>query len=137
MRLIKLTLITATNIGLCLTTACKHRSQTDTNNEMDKTNYTTGYLKNSELQYETYLQKDILEGVFSDILKLPISKLKEKKYPDYTGSKDQWDISQVFLRYIVPDSLNKSLRENFYEELKTDTVQAIIQRMLDKMRGIE
>ncbi len=81
------------------------------------------YLENIEIQYETQSQKAVILEVLNDMLKITPEMLKQKKYPNYTGEKDQWDCRIVLDRYFVPDDPSKTLSDDFYNEITTRTVQ--------------
>ncbi len=86
----------------------------------------------SELQYETEQQKECIITALSDIINKDLSEdeLKNKKYPDYKGKKNQWDWPTLINKYFVPADQNITLGDDFYTKLKGKEIQEQIQEIL-------
>ena len=90
------------------------------------------YLQNSELQYETEMQKEIIITALSDILNfdLSVEELKDKRYPNYTGKPNQWNLPTLINKYFVPEDENITFGKNIYKQLRKkrvyDTINEIV-----------
>ena len=90
------------------------------------------FFLNAEIQYETEQQKESIITALNDILNfdLSVEELKNKKYPDYTGKPNQWDLPTLINKYFVPADKNITLGKNFYNQLRKkrvyDTIQEIV-----------
>lgn len=94
-------------------------------------NSVADYFENSELQYETEIQKENISAALDDILKLSEEQLKERKYKDYTGKENQWDLPTLIYRHFVPDG-PKNLGENFYHDVKLQVAQNQVKEILEE-----
>jgi hypothetical protein len=97
---------------LCLLAACRN---TD--------NPVYNYFKHAELQYDSNTQKQNIITALNDILNLPEDELKAKRYKDYSGKDQQWDLPTLIVRHFVPDKQNKSFGDNFYHDIKSEKVK--------------
>lgn len=95
-----------------------------------KKSQTARYFDGVEVQYENKAQKDTIIQALNDILNLSEEDLKTKRYPDYAGRRDIWNLSVMISRYFVPDDPNKSLGDNLYRELKSNEVQQKIKKIM-------
>ena len=91
------------------------------------------YLDNAELQFEGDAQKANIFAALKDALNLPVNRLKLKRYSDYTGKKNQWDLPTLFNKHFVPDTGNKTLGENFFRDVKSPKVKTRIIAILKNM----
>ena len=91
------------------------------------------YFENAELQYEGEVQKENILTALEDILRLPEDELRTRRYKDYTGKDDAWDLPTLIYRHFVPDE-QKNLGDNFYEDVKTKEMQEKIERMIAQLR---
>ena len=91
------------------------------------------YLENAELQYEGETQEENIVAALKDILSLPELILRAKKYKDYTGNENQWDLPTLIERHFVPDRKDKSLGDNFYHDAKLEEVQKKIRQILEEI----
>ena len=98
----------------------------------DSDNQVLNYLSNAELQYEGEVQKENLITAMNDILNLSEEQLKLKKYKDYSGNENQWDLQTLIHKHFVPDKEDKTLGNNFYHDVKAKEVQEIIKKFLDQ-----
>ncbi|MEA1874921.1 MAG: hypothetical protein U9N51_10925 [Bacteroidota bacterium] len=92
------------------------------------------FFKTAELQYETEQQKESIITALNDILNLSLSKeeeLRNKRYPNYTGEKEQWDLLTLLNRYFVPAEQNITLGDNFYTQIKRKEVYEQIDEILE------
>lgn len=92
------------------------------------------YLKGAELQYEGKLQKENIITALNDILKLSAEQLKTKKYKDYTGKENKWNLPTLIYRHFVPDAKNKTLGNNFYRDLKSRETQIEIKKIIMRIK---
>jgi hypothetical protein len=87
------------------------------------------YFENAELQYEGEIQKENILTALEDILRLPEDELRSRKYKDYTGKDDAWDLSTLIVSHFVPDG-KKNLGNNFYKDVKTKEMREKIKQMI-------
>ena len=90
------------------------------------------YLKSAELQYETEIQKENIANALNDILNLSEEQLKEKRYKDYTGRENQWDLPTLIYRHFVPEPPGTTLGDNFFQDIKSEETQEQIKQFLGK-----
>jgi len=90
------------------------------------------YLKGAELQYETEIQKENIANALNDILNLSEEQLKEKRYKDYTGRENQWDLPTLIYRYFVPEPPGTTLGDNFFQDVKSEETQEQVKQFLEK-----
>jgi hypothetical protein len=98
-------------------------------------NQVLNYFINSELQYETNTQKENIITALYDILNLSEEELKQKKYKNYLGQENQWDLPTLIYKHFVPDKQNKHLGDNFYHDIKSKDVKVEIIKTLDKLNN--
>lgn len=91
------------------------------------------YFSKAEIQYEGKEQEDNIIQALKDILSLPESELKEKRYSDYSGKPGQWDLQTLIQKHVVPDSSEKTLGKNFYRDVKAEEVQVEIRKLLERI----
>ena len=93
------------------------------------------YFENAELQYEGKVQEENIVTALNDILNLSEEELKTKRYKDYSGKEDQWDLPTLIYRHFVPDKKDKTLGNNFYHDVKSKEVQKQIKKILEKIKS--
>ena len=91
------------------------------------------YLQGAEIQYETDQQRETLVSAMGDALSLSAEQLKTKKYRDFLGKENQWDLPTLINKYFVPNQAEKTLGNNFYHDLKTKEAQTEIKNILAKL----
>jgi hypothetical protein len=82
-----------------------------------KNNAVVEYLENAEVQYEGEEQKENIIKALKDALHLPPEILQGKRYRDYQGNENSWDLVEVIYHHFVPDSNKKVLGPNFYYDI--------------------
>lgn len=97
-------------------------------------NPVSDYFENAELQYEGKSQEENIVTALSDILNLPEEQLKTKRYKNYTGKENQWDLSTLIYRHFIPDKSSKSLGGDFYHDVKSKEVQKEIKIILERIK---
>ncbi len=120
----KIVLLPAVLLLLITGPGCSHR-----------VNPVADYLKNAELQYEGKAQEETIAAALNDILSLPDEQLKAKKYSDYAGTKDQWDLPTLISRHFVPDRKGKSLGDSFYCDVCSEEARREIRKILERMKS--
>ena len=94
------------------------------------------FFKNAELQYETESQKESIITALNDILNfdLSVEELKNKKYSNYTGEENQWDLPTLVNRYFVSEDKNNTFSIKMYKQLRNkriyDTIEEIIRELI-------
>ncbi|MCD4783612.1 MAG: hypothetical protein K8T10_07250 [Candidatus Eremiobacteraeota bacterium] len=91
------------------------------------------YLKNVELQYEGEVQKENIKTALQDILTLTLDQLKKKRYRDYKGKENQWDLPTLIEKHFVPAKSGITLGDNFYKDVKSMEVQNEVKIILDRL----
>ena len=92
------------------------------------------YFENVELQYEGKSQEENIIHALNDILHLSENELRSRKYRDYTGKDNQWDLSTLISSHFVPDK-GVSLGNNFFHDVKADEVQERVRQILKQIGG--
>jgi hypothetical protein len=95
------------------------------------------YLDNAELQCETEAQKQNIMRALNDVLTLSGQELAMRRYEDYTGKADEWDLPTLIHRHFVPDRKGKTLGSRFYTDAASARVQAQVRRILDRLSGAD
>lgn len=88
------------------------------------------YLNNAQLKFDNKIERDNILKACNDGLKLSTSDLKEIKYKDDSGKEDQWSLQTLFNNHFIPDKPGLSWGNNFYEDLKQDSVQVILYKII-------
>ena len=112
----------------------------NTTSKSSQTDEVYEFFKNAELQYETQAQKESIITALDDILNLSLLKeeeLRNKKYPNYTGENEQWDLLTLLNRYFVPADQNITLGNNFYTQIKRKEVYEQIAEILAEIQSDE
>ena len=81
------------------------------------------------------MQKENIITGLNDILILSEEQLINKKYPNYTGEEEQWDLMTLLYRYFVPAEQNITLGNNFYLKIKTKYVQKQIKQIIANLQN--
>lgn len=88
------------------------------------------FLEHSELQYEGDVQKETIKEALKDILAMDEKYLREKRYRDYTGKENQWDLQTLIYRHFVPSDQSYTLGDHFYSDVRAFAVKMKINRIL-------
>lgn len=91
-----------------------------------------GYIKNSQLKFSNKMQRDVVKGAMYDILTLDKEYLEERRYKDSEGNDNKWDLRQVVQNYFVPNKPGYSLGDDFYTDVKSDSVMVEIANLYMK-----
>ncbi len=91
------------------------------------------YLRNAEIQYETFDQGENLINALNDALILPPDSLQIKRYEDYTGKKNQWDLFTIVQAHIVPEN-QVSIEQDFYKNIQLNSSKDEIKKLLEKLK---
>lgn len=100
----------------------------------NKDNPVFDYFQNAELQCEGKEQRENIVTALNDILNLSEEKLKVKRYKDYSGKENDWDLSMLIYRHFVPDNNGDSLGNDFYHDIKSEEVQKEIRKILERIK---
>ena len=90
------------------------------------------YVKNSQLKFSNKVQRDDIKGALYDILTLDKKYLEQQKYRDSSGTEGQWDLKKLMSNYFVPTKPGLTLGNNFYEDVKADSVMVEVARIYSK-----
>jgi hypothetical protein len=90
---------------------------------------TYNFFYNVEVQCETGFQRNEIIKAINDMLTLDTISLKNKKYSNYNQEGEFWTIIELIHKYFVPDAQNKTLGDNFYQEIKKTNVRNILKKI--------
>lgn len=93
-------------------------------------NRVLNYLKNSELKFDNKIQRDNIMDAGKDVILLSSDDLKLRRYKDYDGNENQWDLQTLFTKHFVPKKPGLDWGDDFYHEVKQDSVQAFMSHIL-------
>ncbi|MDO8432541.1 MAG: hypothetical protein Q7S58_09050 [Candidatus Binatus sp.] len=94
-------------------------------------NVVADYLDGAEQQSETDDQGQVIKQAFTDMLNVPVDRLRKKRYPDYRMHPDTWPITEVLYRYIVPAAPVRFEGDEFFRDVKQPDAQKIVRVWLD------
>lgn len=97
-------------------------------------NQTIDYLDNAELQYEGTMQKENIVKALRDALHLPPEILKGKRYSDYEGNENVWDLRAVVVHHFVPRSKEKTLGQGFYQDITSEEGKKKVKEILKTLQ---
>lgn len=91
------------------------------------------YLRGAELQCEEPQVANIHRAL-EDLATLPVTALRARRYLDYTGTPDAWDLPSVLRSHFVPDDRSKAGivddPDAFWAAADSDEVRTLAQEML-------
>lgn len=114
--------ILAAFIFLLTVQGCSHKAA----------NPVLNYIKNSQLTFSNRMQRDVVKAAMLDILTLDKKYLVEMRYKDSNGNDSAWNLQQVVQYYFVPKKPGVSLGDDFYSDVKSDSVMVEIGRLYMK-----
>jgi len=91
-----------------------------------------GYIKHSQLKFSNKMQRDVVKEAMLDILTLDKEYLEDRRYKDSEGNENKWDLRQVVQNYFVPNKPGYSLGDDFYSDVKADSVMVEIGKLYMK-----
>jgi hypothetical protein len=100
----------------------------------DSSNPVLAYLRDAELQYEGEEQKENIRIALQDMITLDEKELAKRRYKDYQGQPDQWDLPTLIYRHFVPGGKVNSLGNNFFRDVTSDEVRRILQKFLKRLK---
>ncbi len=84
------------------------------------------YLDNSELKYSNKMQRDVVMLAARDVTMLSSDDLKKERYKDDDGNEAQWDLQTLFTRRFIPKKQSLSWGDDFYHDVKADSVLGVM-----------
>jgi len=76
----------------------------------------------------------VLKQALTDMLELPIERLREKTYPDYEMHPDSWSITVILERYIEPKRQDMRIGDDrFFDDMRKPEAQRPIHEWLAKL----
>lgn len=96
-------------------------------------NSVAAFLRNAERQTETDEQRKEVQRALRDMLEKPPAELRQIRYSDYAGKKNEWSVTQLLQHYFVPSRPAALDETHFYEDLKAPAARAAVQRQLNKV----
>lgn len=106
--------------AVCLSTGCGKKGG----------NPVADYLRNSELNYSNKQQRDVVMQAARDVSMLSSDDLKKEKYTDDSGNERSWDLQTLFTRRFVPKKSGLSWGDDFYHDVKADSVLMVMSYIL-------
>ena len=88
------------------------------------------FLTGAERQVETDAQKEEIRHVFRDLLSLPPSQVKDRRYADYQGQPGTWTAPQLIEKYYVPVKPMRLDNDQFYRDIGTPEARVLIGNLL-------
>ncbi len=92
------------------------------------------YLDGAELQYEGDAQRENIIAALEDVLHLSPEVLQGKRYRDYQGNENVWDLRTVIARHFVPRSKDKMLGLHFHHDITSKEVKSVVAEILENLR---
>jgi hypothetical protein len=79
-------------------------------------------------------RRQVLKQALTDMLDLPVERLREKTYPDYEMHPDSWSITVILERYIVPKRQDLTIGDDkFFDDMRKPEAQRSIHEWLVKL----
>ncbi|MGB0059437.1 hypothetical protein [Candidatus Binatus sp.] len=101
-------------------------------NQMD--NVVAEYLDGATENARGEDHRQVLKQALTDMLDLPVERLRERTYPDYEMRPDAWSITVILERYIVPKRQDLTIGDDrFFDDMKKAEAQKEIRVWLDKI----
>jgi hypothetical protein len=97
--------------------------------QKNKPNSVLQYVKNSQITFYNKMQRDVVKEAMYDIMTIDKADLKEIRYKDSTGVDNAWDLRRVIQTYFVPMKPGLTLGDDFYSEVKADSVMVEIGKL--------
>jgi hypothetical protein len=94
-------------------------------------NSVAAYLKSAERQTETDEQRREVKRALGDMLNKDQAELRQMRYEDYTGKKDQWSIIELLQHYFVPSRPVALDEARFFREVHDPAARAAILHQLN------
>ena len=91
------------------------------------------YLSDAELQYETKAQAREIRRALRDALKVPASKLRERRYANYQMEPNQWTFGALVQSYFISREDISAESDKFYEDVKKPDAKPILKHWLAKV----
>ena len=88
------------------------------------------YFEGAELQYEGEDQKENIVTSLNDILSLSEEELQQRRYKDYEGKENQWDLPTLIYRHFVPAWPGVTLGDDFFHDVKLEEAQKQVEQIL-------
>ena len=133
----KILLLTITlPIALLTLSGCTNTTETVNEPETEITNEKVllDFLDGVKINYQDETQKETLIQALEDVMDLSIEELKKPRYKNDLGEPNKWDLSIVFAARFIPNQPNKTLGDNFFEEIQTSEVKTSLKEILDNTK---
>ncbi|HEY9157285.1 hypothetical protein [Candidatus Binatus sp.] len=111
-----------------------HARNATASESSDSNNSVAEYLDGATENTRGEDHRQVLKQALTDMLDLPVKKLREKTYPDYEMRPDAWSITVILERYIVPKRQDMTIGDGkFFDDMKKPEAQRAIHAWLDEM----
>lgn len=95
------------------------------------------YLRGAELQAEDDAQRANIHRALEDLAALPAAELRARRYADYQGTPDAWDLPRVLRSHFVPSDASRAGivddPDAFWAAADSDEARAVAREMLDAL----
>lgn len=90
------------------------------------------YLCGAELQAEDDGHLANIRQALSDMARLPVEQLRQRRYADYRGKPGAWDLPWLIQRHFVPASaaVSAAMTRSFWQSVGAEEVRALARMML-------
>ena len=97
-------------------------------------NPVVAYLRGAELQCETEEQEANIHRALEDLATLPVATLRARRYEDYAGTAETWDLPRVLRSHFVPQDAGDAgvvdEPDAFWAAVDSDEVRALAREMV-------
>lgn len=97
-------------------------------------NVVVDYFRDAEIQMETAEQCESLKLGLQLALQLPPEKLKEKRFKNYQGEDNKWNITELIKHYVVPKQPLSLNDEEFYRDYRSKPAIVVLIQFQNKIK---
>lgn len=121
-------LIATTLLGAAYSRSASASDSNDTDNAVVE------YLDGATESTRGADHRQVLKRALTDMLDLPVERLREKTYPDYEMHPDAWSITVILERYIEPKRQDMRIGDDkFFDDMRKPEAQRAIHEWLVKL----
>jgi hypothetical protein len=94
-------------------------------------NSVAAFLMHAERQSETDDQRREIQHALRDMLDKSTAELRRTRYSDYSGQVGAWTVTELLMRYFVPNPPAALDDEHFFQDFRAAEAREAIQHQLD------
>jgi hypothetical protein len=106
--------------------SCGSQTDPQAKQSPDAPNEVVSYLQGAERQAESPVQENEIVKALSDLRSLPPAQLKQRRYPDYALTPNQWTLGQLLQKYFVPTQHRTIDEDKLYRDAQDPRARAVI-----------